>query len=357
MPQSKLPTHRFETLDALRGIAALLVVQVHLPYLFAAQMPFPHAYLAVDFFFMLSGFVLSFAYGQRLDGGWPTAAFLRERFIRLYPLYLLSLPLGIAGLVIFARQGRVPLNRGSAALLFSLALVLLPLPARVAAGGVFAFPCNLASWSLFYEVLANIVHALGLRRRSLATLSAISAAAALLLFGLSRHTNGINLGGQKGTVPGGLARVLFSYVLGMVLFRLWHGGRLRRFGSIWIPVVLLAGVLVSPESARHNSLLDLLLIALVFPAAVLIGANAKPPKRLLPLFSFLGTTSYAVYVFHVPLYAVYRAAWGILLHSRPGDHAPGSGLLYLAVLLLAAAALDAFYDLPVRAWLKQRLRK
>ena len=75
LPSSPGNAHRFETLDALRGLAALTVVQMHLPFLFAAHMPFPHAYLAVDFFFMLSGFVLNYAYGSRLAQGWSTMLF------------------------------------------------------------------------------------------------------------------------------------------------------------------------------------------------------------------------------------------------------------------------------------------
>lgn len=75
----------FVTLDALRGIAAIAVVTFHFHEYFFQYTN--HGYLAVHFFYMLSGFVLSYAYQQRLDAGWKCAAFLKTRLIRLYPMF------------------------------------------------------------------------------------------------------------------------------------------------------------------------------------------------------------------------------------------------------------------------------
>ena len=92
----------FEVLDGLRGTAAFAVVLFHIfEWLFPryADNPLRHAYLAVDFFFMLSGFVIGYAYDDR----WPKmkiGEFLRTRLIRLHPLVLLGVAIGVFGLLV-----------------------------------------------------------------------------------------------------------------------------------------------------------------------------------------------------------------------------------------------------------------
>lgn len=356
------PAHRFSTLDALRGVAALLVVQVHLPFLFANHMPFPNANLAVDFFFMLSGFVLSFAYGKRLADGWPIKFFLRDRIIRLYPLYLLSLPLGLTRLLLMAPAEHIPLSHGGTAVLILLALFFLPAPLFLAAGGPYAFPINLPSWSLFYELVANLLHALFLRRQSFIRLIALVLLLAVSFFGLAYARHFANFGPYKGEIGAGIVRVALSYTYGMLLFQLWSQGRLPKVGSSLLSACLLVAVLVFPvfhgsAMRGHNLLFEAVALLLIFPCAVILGANAKPGKTWLPVFSLLGTTSYAVYVFHVPLYAVYTILWRVLLHSKPADHAPAAGLVYLVFLLIFAYAADRFYDIPVRRWWRNRTRQ
>ena len=87
--------NRYITLDAMRGIAALFVVARHFSGLRGAADP-QFSFLAVDLFFLLSGFVLSFSYDERIAAGMSPAAFLMKRIIRLYPLYFLGIALGIA---------------------------------------------------------------------------------------------------------------------------------------------------------------------------------------------------------------------------------------------------------------------
>ena len=356
------PAHRFSTLDALRGVAALLVVQVHLPFLFAGHMPFPNANLAVDFFFMLSGFVLSFAYGKRLETGWPMRFFLRDRVIRLYPLYLLALPLGLARFLITSHRDGTPVGGTGTLVLVLLALLFLPAPTSLAAGGPDAFPLNLPSWSLFYELLANLLHVVFLRKRSLTRLTALTVLLGLGYFLLAFERHHANFGPYKGQVGAGTLRVALSYTYGMLLFQLWSGGKLPKVGSAILSTLLLVGVLLFPQLhggsfwLRANLWFEVFAMLLIFPTAVILGANAAPHRTLVPLFSLLGTTSYAVYVFHVPLYLVYTTVWQKVGHARPADHAPISGILYLLFLLAFAYAADRFYDLPVRQWLKRRTR-
>jgi peptidoglycan/LPS O-acetylase OafA/YrhL len=112
--------HSFVILDALRGVAAAAVVTVHAPLFFHSVAtpgsvpdasghapmtgPLFEAYLAVDFFFLLSGFVLAHAYGEKLNDGMTSCQFMRCRLIRLYPLYLLALVIVHGRLRIFVRS-------------------------------------------------------------------------------------------------------------------------------------------------------------------------------------------------------------------------------------------------------------
>ena len=343
-------------IHALILAGALTVVQVHLPFLFAAHMPFPHAYLAVDFFFMLSGFVLTYAYGDRLGRGWPTRLFLRERVFRLYPLYLLVLPLGFAYLLFTSRRNGTPLSHAQAALILLLGLLMLPLPQLLNSGTPYPFPANIPSWSLFYELVANLGHALFLRQRTRVQLAFLLVAAGLLLIPIAYTHSGLNLGAVKGEVLTGLVRAAFSYTFGMLLLDLWREGRLRRFGSALASTVLLLVVLLSPLAARANAIADLAAVFVVFPSVLILAANTQTSQRFAPLMSLLGTTSYALYVLHVPMYAIFSTLWGALLHSKTADHAPLSGVVYLLFLLAVCYVLDRFYDLPVRRYLRRYTR-
>ncbi|HSU19545.1 MAG TPA: acyltransferase family protein, partial [Acidobacteriaceae bacterium] len=157
-----LGTHKFETLDALRGIAALAVVEYHATALSAHA--FRHGYLAVDFFFVLSGFVLSYAYGDRLAEGWSTASFMKARFIRLWPLNTLGLLLGL-----LLGVAHHPLD---AALLRTILLNLIFLPSRLLPHGSW-FPVNPVAWTLFFELFSNLFHVLFLRRARSGVLIAV----------------------------------------------------------------------------------------------------------------------------------------------------------------------------------------
>ncbi len=168
--------HQFVTLDALRGVAAIAVMSYHSTPILRHQ-PFLRGELAVDFFFMLSGFVLTFAYGNRLDAGWGTGAFLKTRLARLYPLYALGLVLGGSFLLAVAPRAQ----RGTTALAFAAGLVVCPSPWTFPGGMPWIFPLNFPTWSLFYEAVANVVHALFLRRRSAALVGSLVVVAGGLL--------------------------------------------------------------------------------------------------------------------------------------------------------------------------------
>ena len=343
---------KFITLDALRGVAALAVVQFHTSS-FAGRKLVHHGYLAVDFFFLLSGFVLSFAYSDRLDRGWPTAAFLKVRWIRLYPLYFLALASGITLRLLDHHFGKPSLPAGVLAMLVAAGLFVLPVPFAFADVSRFAFPLNVPSWSLFFEAVANVLHALFLRRRSTRFLVAVTAVAWLVLAAFSARAGTMDLGSSRTELLPGLARVVLFYVGGMVLFRLWQTGRATLRLPAWLAAVLLVALLIGPAEGVHTLAYETLTTLLLFPALLLASANSRPPLRFAALFQSLGVASYAVYILHVPLAAAYFAVCARLFpRSGVQTHWLGETLVFLVLIVTAALVADRFYDQPVRRCLR-----
>ena len=130
-PSVRSGKHVYATLDGIRGIAAALVAMRHAGALFPGW-DFPNSGLAVDLFFVISGFVVASAYDRRLADGLTLGAFMRIRLIRLYPLYLAWAPARVRrGRAVLAerhrsaaerdRAGRLPaLRSGDAAVALQL---------------------------------------------------------------------------------------------------------------------------------------------------------------------------------------------------------------------------------------------
>ena len=347
-------THKFETLDGLRGIAALTVVLAHVGY--AGRVNFEHAYLSVDLFFILSGFVLSYAYQKKLDAGVSTLSFAKIRIIRLYPLYLLSLPLAWAFWWTLARIKHGPLEPHPF-LLALMSLFLIPVVGRISTNGPFAFPYNSPSWSLYIEIVVNIFHALCLRRVKTATLSVLVVVAGLILSVTSFSAGGLNLGFGRGLgLLYGFARVFFAYPAGMLLFRFWSANRGRWKCSPLTPCALLLLALFAKVSAGiPNAAFDLSMAFMGFPLILTLAAFSEPTGRWKPVFTKLGSTSYGVYVLHMPVALYFLAFLKDVVHIRPDKLEPWTGFLFLAFIVAFADAADRFFDIPMRRWLRRVL--
>ncbi len=341
---------KFYVLDAMRGIAALAVVQFHTAVLFGGLW-FRHAFLAVDFFFMLSGFVLAFAYQERLDRGWPDGAFLKVRVIRLYPLYFLALLLGVALYGFRNDFGRHAGEITNLKVLVGFALLFLPVPPGIIGAGGFNFPLNPPTWSLFFELLANFGHALVLRRRSTRQLAFLVCACCSALVACARHAGTINCGVSQDKFLYGLTRIAFSYTAGILLCSCWTRWKPSWNISPFISAGLLLAVLIGP--ARASIFYDLAGILLAFPAILYLGASSQPQSWLVRPTHWMGIASYAIYVLHYPLFQ-----WLFFLQSKlHNSHAfptPLTGILFLCLLVLSAAAADRFYDNPIRRFLTAR---
>lgn len=288
----------------MRGVAALLVVWFHVAEVYAVPAP-ASAYLAVDMFFVLSGFVLARTYEPRFEAGLTARDFMKARAIRLYPLYLAGLAIGLIALALMWRDGGLSTAGLAGAALFGS--VLLPAPVHFQPPRL--FPANGPSWSLFCEYwIANLAMAVlwrFLTNRRLAAILAVSGTA--LAIYAWRHHN-LDQGSTWGTLPGAILRVLFSFTAGMALWRVYRvRGPWLQLPSLLL-LALLALMLCVPAVGRARSLYDCALVLFAFPALVYLGAGAK--ERRPRLGAIAGDLSYAIYVLHAPLLA-------LLLRLRP----------------------------------------
>lgn len=366
---SKVPSTSFvdtkphyPILDGLRGIAALVVVWYHIFEAFATShldQIINHGYLAVDFFFMLSGFVLAYAYDDRW-GKMSAGAFLKRRLIRLHPMVLFGAVLGAA---LFYTQGcdAWDVSKVSLGMLLvglGLNLLLIPAPSAYEVRGLGEmYPLNGPSWSLFFEYLGNLLYAFVLRRLPLAALKVI-----VLLSGLGLL--GIAVWGSQGDlcvgwavtseqIVGGSLRLIFAMTMGLVLCRSFRPSSSQHSLYWGGGVLILLAVLPRIGGAEFfwlNGLYDTLAVVLAFPLIIYFAASEQiASPRLRQVCSTLRELSYPLYLVHYPfLYCYY--AWVKNHELSFVDSLPGALALFFGSIALAWLVLR-LYDAPLRQWL------
>jgi len=356
LPVSPDPQPRLLGLEALRGLAALAVALHHLGVeSFQPDLPLlPAAYLAVDLFFVLSGFVIALAYEAELRRGLSPTAFLRRRLLRLYPLFLLSLGLSIAAAGLGWLAG-APLGGGLLLAGLPAALLLLPMPLPATAHAWRpVLPLNPAAWSLGIEIWGNLLYALLLPWLNLRRLLLGLGLAVLALVGLRLgHYGTFNLGAGWYGYPFGWLRFVCGFAAGLLLYRLWRRGRLPRSG--WPMLLGLAAALLiawSPLGGGAGG--ELTTALLLCPAAILLGATVQLRGPAAWLARRLGAMSYPIYILHWPL--LYLAAIGCAAAGLDTAAAPvASTIGLLALILLVASLAERWVERPLRAWLGARV--
>ena len=277
---------RFVALDGLRGIAALLILMGHYQAVLGQTGAFRFSYLSVDFFFLLSGFVLVPLFeGARQRGA---AATMAARVLRFWPLMALGVALG-AGVHLL----RWPVE--TVAIHAALGLLIVPL----GWGGQSWFALNMPQWSLLIELLANALHVLLLRRLQTPALIGISAASWVVLAFTGRI-----LGDDaqlSAVIAVAMLRALCAYPLGVALARERHRLPQLRAVAWWLPFALLVAVMTGPALCGVSSRLAEQLICLAFPAIVLLAAAAVVPAGREAGLARLGRMSFPLYATHFPL--------------------------------------------------------
>lgn len=290
---------RFHLLDGMRGLAAFAVIVDHVPSdpLMAVL---PGRYLAVDFFFVLSGFVLARAYGAALAQPGGVGRFLKLRLIRFYPMYLLGLGIGFAITLLATLRGWNDLSLSIFPVSAIAGLMFLPSPATLDAPNDVLFPFDPPAWTLLFELIANIAWAFvavlfrGRARIIILVLFAIWAAIAVY------YAPARGSGWQWNHLNTGLARVFFSFFAGVAIFSVWKSIRIPRIPVI-LPIALLALVLMYPAGAGMRPAFDVLAMLIIIPVTVLVAAHTRVNDRLAGLCTWLGSVSYGVYILHYPL--------------------------------------------------------
>lgn len=347
---------RFEHLDELRGFAALAVVLFHVGTRVGAPALVANGYLAVDFFFMLSGFVVAHSYEARLTAGDARArrrmswrAFALRRLVRLMPMATLGAALG--GAYLLSRYWVAPGRSDPLAQLLAANLLnLFALPklwiARATHGEL--FPANGPLWSLFFEIAMNLAWAAVLVGRTTRTLGVVAMLGAALTAFVAMRAGTLDIGWELGSFAGGIGRVTYGFTVGVLVQR-WLGARPFALPvPRWLTVAVLLAVLIVPSQDLRWTLA----VEFVILPPLLVAAAGLADRRGGALGTWLGRVSYPLYATHVPFLALTAG----MLKSRGLAAHPGF-LPYILVLpLLAVAwAIATRFDEPLRAALARRL--
>jgi len=360
--------NHFEILDGLRGVAAVMVVIFHLFDAFSGDNHLikiiNHGYLAVDFFFLLSGFVIGYAYNDRWNK-MSLKIFFKRRLIRLHPMVIMGMFIGAicfyfgASPILFPQLSQVPFWK--VLLTMFVGFTLLPLPTSMDIRGWGEMhPLNGPAWTLFFEYVGNILYAVFIRRISNTFLSLLVFLSACALIHLAvTSPNGDVFGGwsiEPAQFRIGITRLLFPFLAGVLLSRLKKPSRIKNafaLSVLMIIVVLSLPRVGGTENLWLNGLYESFSIVILFPLIVYIGASGEIKNEVsLKICKFFGNISYPIYIIHFPLIYIY-SAWVVDNDISLHNGWP-MGLLVLVVTVLMALACLKFYDIPVRKWLTTR---
>ena len=368
----------YELLDGLRGVAAILVLFYHIfeGFSFAEVQnkagdgiitTLNHGHIAVDFFFILSGFVISYAYDDRWKK-MSTWQFFKRRLIRLHPMLIMGAIIGFAAFAFvgFERWDGTTAPAGWVMTALLLTMFMIPavpgIPYEVRGNGEM-FPLNGPGWSLFFEYIGNILYALFMRRISTKLLTVFT-----VLLGIAHawffigNISGYDMIGVGWTIDevnfwGGLVRMLFPFSMGMLLARTFKPRKIK--GAFWICSITLAVLfsvpyIASTGSISLNSLYEFVCIALLFPVIVWIGACGSAGSGITSKANrILGDISYPLYIVHYPIMYVFYAWLIEKKYYTLGDCWETALLVVISSILLAFLCLK-FYDEPVRRWLGKK---
>jgi peptidoglycan/LPS O-acetylase OafA/YrhL len=328
-PTVSLTSQRFVALDVLRGAAALMVVWQHYDELLwqrswndLLHAP-PSTYLAVDFFFMLSGVVLAHAFFDREQFG--LRRFIVSRFARLWPLHLSMLVVMITMTLIFEQS-------------LSERAVLLQVFLMHSVGiGNYNYTFNMPTWSLSVEVVLNAVVAVlfvTVRNRlaQAAALAAFSVTAFVItaaVFGQMRLIDEMFLG----ILNSGVLRGLITFPAGVLVYRLyqaraqWLQARIDRL-PVLQPLALV--LFVAQFFLPIASWVSFLSIPMMTVTILLLMPRSRFVQGGLSRLAMLGTLSYSIYLVHFPVLSLFN--W---LHGPAYSYVKTLAALMIVTLVAA----------------------
>jgi peptidoglycan/LPS O-acetylase OafA/YrhL len=352
---------RYVLLDGLRGLAACAIAVHHFTEDTGHGELFASASIAVDFFFCLSGFVIAYAYHERLLGGMKLREYALKRVSRLYPMYLTGLLIGTAAVILLKERGFTSLTYDLVAKAFLLNLFYVPFPnweyldifqARLR-GAI--FPLNSPAWSLFFGMVANVLYAASLRvsQRApliLATVAAVGLAIAAALYGEAPGWGARNF-------IGGFPRVLYAFFAGVVIYQ-FHD-RTARLPQVpaWALAAVIVVVVAMPRFPLHREywLIGCLLMA---PLAVAIGSrcSVEPGTRAHRICQYSGRISYPIFCVHYPLLMLFSLlphhTGKLTLLSLEFAYFVAMAVAFFFTTLVVAHVLMTRVEEPLRKWME-----
>lgn len=380
MTQTIQSKPRYEILDGLRGVAALLVVGFHLFETYSKGPDLQiinHGYLAVDFFFVLSGFVIGYAYDDRWER-MSLGTFFKRRLIRLHPMVIMGTVIGAllfyqTDAVYFPLVNQTPWWKLVLMALFCCTMIPAPKSWDIR-GWTETNPLNGVTWSLMWEYIANILYALIIRRLPRVALKVLVVLFALLtldvclnldVFGLlggrayaaNTVIGGWSLDAEQGYI--GLVRLLYPFFCGLLMSRVGRFIRVR--GGFWWCSLLIVVMLCMPcipggvkgTWTCGNGIYNAVCILLLFPLVVAMGAGSRvTDRRSAAVCDFLGRISYPLYITHYPWIYV-QMRWMTTHADAPLSQHVAVAVSLLIVAVLLAYATMRLYDEPVRRWLRE----
>lgn len=354
--QQNLSTSKvhFASLDGLRGIAAISVVLFHFMEIAAPDYKdnfVAHSYLAVDFFFCLSGFVIAYSYDDKL-GKMGLKTFFKRRLIRLHPLVVIGAIIGFLAFVFDPFSNlKDSFSTTQIVLMLLSACFMIPyaiVPQRY--NNLFHY--NPPTWSLFWEYVANIVYAFFLVRAKKPVLWILFVVSAALLFWEADRSKYLGFGFGGDNFWSGGIRLFFAFTAGVLIYRL--NIRLKRTFPFWLLAIMLAAVFFIPFSWETSPIIDPLIVVFYFPVLIILGTGQKAmDAKTKGVCNWLGELSYPLYMVHYPF------IW--LFLSYVEQYKPnGTQMSYIIVigmllLILFSYLVAEYIDKPIRKMLSKNL--
>lgn len=341
----------FLTLDGLRAVGAFLVVMRHVPYLFG-PIAVPESFLAVDLFYLVSGFVVANAYRDRLAAGGFVWTFVKTRLIRLYPLYACGMILGVAAALVSILTD--PAGWWTPTKLLTAivtGLFMVPFfPGLPANGSSLDGP----TWTLLPELVANFAYAVWVRALNAATLVAIILVCGAGVVLAVIHYGTLDVGFGPTQLWAALARVGFSFFTGVLLYRWFGQAHQRNIVASWALIVILIVILAWNPADNVKPVYELAVVLLGFPLLLILAGRFEPGPISGRLFSFTGLISYGIYIIHQPVGNLVHFVLGRDFDPPDDLSSLGYGVAFIGLLILMAWRLDRDVDAPVRKWLRGR---
>ena len=366
---------RFEILDGLRGIAAMIVVAFHIFEIHSkgpALQIINHGYLAVDFFFALSGFVIGYAYDNRWEKGMTLATFFKTRVIRLQPMMILGVTLG-ALTYYFGLAHIETTSVTTLILIWLLSCLLIPVTRNMdIRGWGEGYALDGPQWSLAFEYVANILYALFIRRFPIKLLALFVFLGAFLSVDLSLNLDSFGLLSErineKYTMIGGwsldpaqlyvgFSRLLYPFFAGLLVYRL--GIKIRTKSSFWICTALICVSFMMPRVGLGayewtNGLYEAFCVLIVFPIVLMIGSGTKElDEKYTKICNWLGRISYPLYITHYS-FIYFLFEWTYKHPDMPLSVQIFNGIAVFLISLAVAYACERLYDVKIREWLKNK---